>query len=324
MQGLVTVFGGSGFVGTQVVRALAKRGWRVRAAVRRAHLAVHLRPMGDVGQIQIMTANVAMRETVDAAVDGADVVINLVGALYEAGRVRFDRVHAEGAKNVAEAAAAAGASRLVHVSALGADPKSPSKYARSKAEGEAAVRQAFPNATILRPSIIFGEGDGFFDRFASTLGYAPALPLFGGGATRFQPVYVADVAEAIARAVERTDAAGQTYEIGGPKAYTFKELLELIQRETGRKRPLVPLPMSAAGAIGAIGDVMASIGLPPVLTSDQAKLLRRDNVVSGRFPGLQDLGVQPTAVEPILPSYLWRYRRGGQFAQDPIDVRLAG
>lgn len=315
MQGLVTVFGGSGFIGTQVVKRLLKRGWRVRVACRRPQRAYDLQPLGNVGQIQLKRADITSRASVEAAVAGADAVINLVGILYETPWVGFNAIHVEGARHVAEAARAAGARSLVQMSALGADLDGPSKYARSKAEGEVAAREAFPGAVAIRPSIVFGQGDGFFNRFARMGQFAPVLPLFGGGETRYQPVYVGDVAEAICNAVEDPAAAGRTFELAGPRVYSFKELLQMIGRETHRPRVLLPLPHLAASAIGLAGNLQ-SLVMAPVLTSDQALLLRSDNVASEGSEGLMALGVDdPASLESILPTYLWRYRRGGQFAE---------
>jgi NADH dehydrogenase len=313
MQNLVTVFGGSGFIGSQVVRTLAKQGYRVRVAVRQPHLAGVQRLHGDVGQIEIVQANVRNAPSVARAVEGADAVINLVGVLYEHGRQQFQTLHAMGARTVAEAARAAGVARLVQMSALGADANSPSKYARSKAAGEDAAREAFPGAVVIRPSIVFGPEDDFFNRFAAMAVIAPVLPLIGGGATRFQPAYVADVAKAVAKAATDPDCAGKTYELGGPTVYSFKELLELVVAETGRARPLVPLPFAVAGLIGAAGDLVAGL-IPPPLTSDQVELLKADNVVSAGAAGFAELGIVPTAVEGVLPGYLSRYRKGGQYA----------
>lgn len=313
--GLVTVFGGSGFVGAQVVRAFAKRGWRVRVAVRRPSLAFELRPLGDPGQIQPVACDIADKAQVASALRGADACVNLVGILFETGSRKFDAVHVEGSKNIAEACAAAGVTRLTQVSAIGADAKSPSAYARSKARGEAAVRAAVPTAAIVRPSIVFGAGDDFFNRFAAMAQIAPALPLIGGGRTKFQPVYVSDAAEAIARATVRDDTAGRTFEIGGPAVMTFEDVLKLVLRETNRSRMLLPLPFFVARIIGALAQIPAVVGLKPVLTEDQVVLLQSDNVVGASAEGLAALDIQPTGVEAIAPSYLWRYRRGGQFAE---------
>ena len=314
MQVLVTVFFGSGFIGTHVARALLKRGWRVRVACRKPQRAHDLQPLGNVGQMQLMRADVTRPDQVAKAVAGADAVINLVGILHESLGTSFKAIHCEGARIGAQAARAAGVRSLVQMSAIGADLDGPSKYAKSKAEGEVAVREVFPDAVIVRPSIVFGQGDGFFSRFARMAQFAPALPLFGGGENRFQPIYVGDLAQAIANALETPAARGETFELGGPEIYSFKELMQLIGRETHRPRPLIPLPYLAASAVGVLGDLQ-SIVMTPVLTSDQALLLRRDNVVSEGAKGLAALGVEATALESILPTYLWRYRRGGQFAE---------
>jgi uncharacterized protein YbjT (DUF2867 family) len=311
MQGLVTVFGGSGFVGSQVVRALARQGLRIRVAVRQPGRAYTMRMLGDVGQVEVVQANIRNPASVNRALQGAEACINLVGVLSERGRQRFQSVHTQGSKTIAEAAKAHGVTRFVQMSALtnGSD----SKYARTKDEGEAAVRAVYPDAVIIRPSIIFGPADGFFNRFGWLSSMLPALPLFGGGHTRFQPVFVGDVAAAIARAVTAPDAAGKTYELGGPAIYTFKELLELTCKETGHKPVLLPLPFSLARLMGQVLEVSAMVIEPP-LTADQVELLRTDNVVSSGALGLTALGIQPTAAEPILPTYLYRYRKGGQFA----------
>ncbi len=308
---LVTVFGGSGFVGRHVVRALARRDFRVRNAVRRPDLAGHLQPLGRVGQIHSVQANLRYPESIAAAVRGSAIVINLVGVLFERGRQRFETVHAQGAAAVAHAAATAGA-KVIHVSALGADADSPSLYARSKAAGEAAVRDAAPDATIFRPSVVFGPEDDFFNRFATLAWVSPVLPLVGGGTTRFQPVYVGDVAEAIARAVTG-DVPANTYELGGPDVVTLKEVMEYVLEVTGRRRLLVPLPYRLAEMQAFFLQYMPK----PLLTPDQVALLRQDNVVSdaaireGRT--LAGLGIEPTSLRAIVPSYLWRFRRYGQF-----------
>jgi len=316
--GLVTVFGGSGFVGAQAVRALAKAGWRVRVAVRKPGMAFDLRPLGDVGQIQPVRCDITSKEDVAAALKGADAAVNLVGVLHEGGKRTFQSLHVDGARNVAEACVAAGVGRLVQISAIGADADSDSDYARTKAEAEAAVRAVKPDAVILRPSIVFGPGDGFLNRFASMATFAPALPLIGGGQTKFQPVYVADVAAAIARATGDPAAAGRTFELGGPAVWSFEDILKYILRETKRERMLAPLPFFAARAIGSLAQITAVVGIPPVLTRDQVVLLETDNVVAEGAEGLAALGVQPTGLEAIAPGYLWRYRRGGQFAENPV------
>lgn len=312
---LATVFGGSGFVGRYVVRALAKRGWRVRAAVRRPDLAGHLQPYGAVGQIQAVQANLRpeFRWSVERAVEGADAVINLVGILHESGRQTFGSVQATGPRIVAEAARAAGLAQVVQVSAIGADPDSPADYARSKAAGEAAVREVLPDSVILRPSIVFGPEDDFFNRFAGMARVAPALPLIGGGETKFQPVYVCDVAEAVARAAEGRATAGTVYELGGPEVKTFKECLELMLKVIDRRRALVPIPFGLATFQAKILQMLPN----PLLTVDQVEMLKRDNVVSSEAIAegrtLQGLGIEPQALAAILDSYLWRFRVHGQF-----------
>lgn len=313
--GLVTVFGGSGFVGAQVVRALAKQGWRVRVAVRKPASAYELRMAGDVGQIQLTRCDITDKAAVAEAVKGADAVVNLVGILYETGGRKFDALHVEGARNVAEAARAAGVQRLTHISAIGADVNAASDYARTKGEAEIVVRQLFPQAVIVRPSIIFGMEDNFLNRFAAMATRSPFLPLIGGGETRIQPVSVGDVAEAVAVAATRTDAAGETYELGGPAVWTMKELMAYILRETGRDRFLLPLPFPVARMIGAVAQIPAAIGLNPVLTVDQVNMLETDNVVAEGAKGLADLGIEPTGVQAVAKGYLWRYRVGGQYAE---------
>lgn len=317
--GVVTLFGGSGFIGSQAVRALARRGWRIRVAVRNPVLAIEIQPLGDPGQIQFMRCDITNPADVAQAVRGADVVVNLVGVLHDAGGKRgFDAVHTEAAKTIAEAAKAAGVERLVQISAIGADAASPSAYGRTKAQAEAAVRDVYPDAVILRPSLVFGAGDSFLNRFAAMATMAPALPLIGGGETRFQPVYVGDVAEAIARGVTRADAAGRTYELGGPSLYTFREVLELVRRETGRDRMLVSVPFIVAKPLGSLLQLSRFVGLTPPLTRDQVLMLEKDNVVAADALGLSDLGIDhPAGMAAIAPSYLWRYRVGGQFAEAP-------
>lgn len=323
MQGLVTVFGGTGFVGTQVVRALAKRGWRIRVAVRRPGRAYRMRMLGDVGQIQVVQANIRNEASIARALDGAEACINLVGILFESGKQTFDESHVAGPRRVAAACRQAGIQRLIQMSALGADPNSPSLYARTKAAGEAVVREILPSAILIRPSIVFGPEDDFFNRFGSMAARLPVLPLVGGGETRFQPVHVGDVAQAIAAALESPDTPGKTFELAGPAVYSFRELMEVVRRETYRRPVLVPVPWPIANAIGFAGDIQAwakgGLGLipAPVLTRDQVALLRADNLPSGQAPGLADLGVQATALEGVVPSYLVRYRRGGEFAERP-------
>ncbi len=320
MRGLVTVFGGSGFVGTHIVRALARQGWRLRVAVRRPWQAYRLRMLGDVGQIEVAQANVRAAETVERALEGAEAAVYAVGVLFQSGRQRFEALHVEGPQIAAEAAARLGAERFTLISAIGADADSPALYARTKAAGEAAVRAAFPAATILRPSIVFGPEDHFFNRFAGLATLSPALPLIGGGATRMQPVFVGDVAQAVARALIDPAAASRSFELGGPSVRSFRELMQLMLAEIGRPRLLLAVPWTAAEAIGFGGDLLAALRatfpmLPePQLTSDQVRMLRVDNVVAPGAAGLPDLGVTPTPLEAILPTYLYPYRKGGQYA----------
>ena len=317
MQGLVTVFGGSGFLGGQVVRQLAKAGHRVRVAVRNPNLAYKMRMLGDVGQIEVVQANIRNAPSVARAVEGAEAVVNLVGVLWEGGRQKFQTLHVMGSRTIAEQAKAAGVTRLVQISAIGADAESSSKYARTKAEGEAAVRAVFPGAVVIRPSIVFGADDKFFNKFGQMAALFPALPLIGGGETKFQPVYVGDVAAVVAQAVSSPAAEGLTYELGGPTVYSFKQLLEMILVETGRNRVLAPIPWFAAGLIGKIGELSP---LAPPLTSDQVESLKTDNVADKGLPGLAEAGVVPTTVESVVPSYLYRYRKGGQYAEVPAGA----
>ena len=312
---LVTVFGGSGFIGRYVVRALARRDYRIRVGVRRPELAGHLQPLGRVGQIHAVQANVRYPDSVEAAMRGAHVAINLVGILAQSGAQSFDAVQAKGAETIARAAAAAGA-RLVHTSAIGADPDSPSGYARSKAAGEAAVLAAVPSATIVRPSVVFGPEDQFTNRFAALARMSPVLPLIGGGATKLQPVYVVDVANAIADAVDGKTKAGATYEFGGPEVLSMREIMGIILDIIERKRLLLPLPFGLA-AFKALFLQFAPGALK--LTPDQVELLKSDNVVSetAKTAGLtlQGLGIPADSMEAIAPGYLWRFRKTGQFQQ---------
>lgn len=317
---IVTVFGGSGFLGRHVVRALCRQGWRVRVAVRRPHLAGDVKLAGDVGQVQLVQANVRNRPSVRRALENADAVVNLVGILTERGAQSFHGTQALGARNIAELAAEAGISRFVLVSAIGASLESRSRYARTKAEAEAATRAAIPSAVILRPSIMFGPEDGFFTRFAELARMSPVLPLIGA-TTRFQPVYVGDVAQAVACAL-RPEAAGRIYELGGPRIYTMKELLQFITREIDRPRLLLPIPMQVAAPLGYIIGALSRLNpfFGPPLTGDQVQLLKTDNVVSAGAGALADLGVaHPETVEAITPTYLWRHRPHGQFQPPRID-----
>ena len=323
MQNLVTVFGGSGFVGTQAVRHLAKAGWRVRVAIRNPNLAYKMRLLGEVGQIDVVQANIRNVPSLERALDGATASLNLVGLLFETGRQGFQAVHVMGARNIAEVARAMGVRRVVQMSALGADEASPSKYARTKAEAEAEVRAIHPGASIVRPSIVFGQGDGFFNKFAAMAQFSPVLPLIGGGETRFQPVFVGDVGQALARIVADPACAGQTYELGGPATHTFKELLEMMLAQTGQRRLLLPVPFPVASLLGKAAD-FGSFLLPPPVTADQVELLKTDNVVSGQYPGLADLDVTPTSLGAVLPTYLYRYRDGGQYADQDARELEAG
>ena len=310
---LITIFGGSGFLGRHLVRALAKRHYRIRVAVRRPDLAGHLQPLGRVGQIHAVQANIRHTGSVEAAVRDADIVINLVGILFERGRQRFDTVQAFGAEQVALAAANHGA-RMIQVSA---DRRRRAtrrrRYARAKAEGEKAVLAAQPDATIFRPATMFGPEDDFFNKFAAMARLLPALPLIGGGETKFQPVFVGDVAEAIARAVDGNARPGATYELGGPEVLTFRQLMEYVLQVTERRRLLIPLPFPLAKLKATFLQYLPK----PLLTPDQVELLKADNVVSAAAQSdgrtLLGLGIMPTAMEVIVPSYLWRFRKTGQF-----------
>jgi NADH dehydrogenase len=309
---LVTVYGGSGFLGRHVVRALAKRHYRIRVAVRRPELANFLQPLGRVGQIHAVQTNLRHAPSVEAAARDAHVLINLVGILFERSRQRFDAVHTYGAEQVALAANAHGA-RMIHVSAIGADANSASAYARSKASAEQLVLAAQPSTTIMRPSILFGPEDDFFNRFAALARLSPALPLIGGGLTRFQPAFVGDAAAAIADAVDGKARPGTIYELGGPEIRTFKELMQFVLATIQRKRLLVTLPFSIAKLQAMVLQFLPK----PLLTPDQVELLRTDNVVSDAAKSeartLQGLGIEPEPIEAIVPSYLWRFRKTGQF-----------
>jgi uncharacterized protein YbjT (DUF2867 family) len=310
---LVAVFGGSGFLGRSVVRALAKRDYRIRVGVRRPELAGHLQPLGKVGQIHAVQANLRYPASVEAAMRDSHVAINLVGILAESGAQTFDAVVGTGAATVAKAAGAVGA-RMVHVSAIGADAASPSRYARAKAAGESAVLSAAPAATILRPSVVFGPEDQFTNRFAALARMSPALPLIGGGLTRLQPVYVGDVANAVADAVDGKAKAGATYELGGPEILTMREIMEIILATIERRRMLVPLPFGLA----QFQSLLLQFAPGPLkLTPDQVTLLRSDNVVSDAAKAagltLEGLGIAADSLEAIAPQYLWRFRAAGQF-----------
>jgi uncharacterized protein YbjT (DUF2867 family) len=318
---LVTVFGGSGFIGRHVVRALAQQGWRIRVAVRRPDLANYLQPIGKVGQIHSVQANLRYPASIAAAVRDADAVINLVGILAQRGRQRFDAVQTFGARSVAKATQEAGIPMLVHMSAIGADPNSPSLYASSKGHGEAAVRQFMPDAVITRPSVVFGPDDAFFNRFASLAQILPVLPVIGAD-TKLQPVFVGDVAQAIASAVEHRAPQGTIYELGGPEVKTLRQLMQFVCDVTGRRRLLLPVRFGVAHWMACALEIAntVSMGLLPepfLTTRDQVLLLRSDNIVSpeawdsGRT--LRGLGIPPKAIEAIVPAYLVRFRKSGQF-----------
>ncbi|MEQ1780811.1 MAG: complex I NDUFA9 subunit family protein [Hyphomonadaceae bacterium] len=318
---IVTVFGGSGFLGRHVVRALCRQGWRVRVATRRPHLAGDVKLAGDVGQVQLVQANVRNRPSIKRALENADAVINMVGILTESGSQSFQGTQAIGAANIAELAAEAGINQFALVSAIGASDKSRSRYASTKAEAEAATLAAIPTATILRPSILFGPEDGFFTRFAEMARISPVLPLIGGS-SKFQPVYVGDVAQGVANALSKPEAAGKTYELGGPRVYTMKELLQFITREIDRPRVLLPLPMIIAAPMGYIIGALSRLNpfFGPPLTGDQVQMLKSDNIVSPGVGTLADLGVTNLeTVEAITPTYLWRHRPHGQFQPPRVD-----
>jgi uncharacterized protein YbjT (DUF2867 family) len=303
---VATVFGGSGFLGRYVVKRLAASGHVVRVAVRDPEAALFLKPMGVVGQIVPLYADLARPDTIPRAVAAADLAVNVVGILAEHRPGDFRRIHAEGAGAIAAESAKAGVAKLVHVSAIGADPASPSHYASSKAAGEEAVHAAFPAATILRPSIVFGPEDRFFNRFGAVAQFLPFMPVISG-ATRMQPVYVGDVADAVMAALARPEAASRIYELGGPRIFTFRELLQYILRETGRARPLVAIPPGIARLQAMIAEYIP--GKP--FTRDQLLILARDNITAENAPGLADLGITPTPIELVVPHYLKRFRPGG-------------
>ncbi len=326
-KGLVTIFGGSGFIGRYGARALVKAGWRVRVAVRKPHLAGEVRLAGPPGWVDIVQANIRNKASVAAAVEGADAVVNLVGILTEKGRQTFESTQRDGAVTIAEACAKAGITRLVQMSAIGADPASEADYDSTKGEAETGIRDILPGAVILRPSVVFGPEDDFFNRFAAIAAhpistFAPFLPAIGGGKTEVQPVYAGDVAAAIAAAVTRSDVAGKTYELGGPRRYSFKQIYSFIGETIDRKRYALPLPFFIAKPLGlTLGALwryvpplsLGFFGSPPI-TGNQVEMLRRDNLVSEDALTLADLGVtELESVEAIVPSYLWRFRPYGQY-----------
>jgi uncharacterized protein YbjT (DUF2867 family) len=305
------VLGGSGFVGRYIVSRLAQRGALIAVGCRRAEDAKFLRPMGGVGQIATANVGLGDAELLLAFLAGNEVLVNCVGILRESGRQTFELVHHTGPARLARLAREAGIGRLIHISAIGADSRSSSAYARTKAAGERAVSDAFPTATILRPSVVFGPEDQFFNRFAALAMISPALPLIGGGDTRFQPVYVGDVADAAVACLDDPATAGRSYDLGGPKIYALRELIELLLSEIRRKRRFINLPFGPARILARL---MAVLPNPP-LTPDQVELLRSDNIVNPTALGLADLGIAPTAVEAVLPTYLGRFRRGGWYSR---------
>ena len=321
-KGLVTLVGGSGFLGRYAARVLVERGWRVRVACRRVHAAIDVRLAGPPGWVDIVQANIRDRASLERALDGADAVVNLVGILFEHGRQTFAGEQADGAALLAQVAAEKGIDRFVQVSAIGADAGSKSPYGRTKAAAEEAVRDAIPSAVILRPSIVFGPEDQFFNRFANLARFAPFLPSIGGGKTRFQPVYAGDVAEAIAAAVTLPDAAGKTFELGGPRTYSFNDIYDIIMRTTDRKRFKIPVPFFVirpfAYITGAVWRFVPPFswgffGAPPI-TGSQIEMLTRDNIILPGALTIGDLGVDMLeSVEAIVPSYLWRFRPYGEF-----------
>ncbi len=303
-QKLITIFGGAGFIGRHLVKLLAEKGWRIRVISRKPALCGHLQPLGEVGQIVVQSVDLKDDQALKTLLQGSDAVVNLIGILFENASQKFDDVQAALPGRIATAASRAGVGHMVHLSAIGADPEAKSAYARSKGEGERALRQAFENAVILRPSIIIGPEDGFFNRFAAMARLSPALPLIGGGETRFQPVYVADVAAAIVASITQSQARGQTFELGGPKVYSFADLMRYMLKVIGRKRFLVTLPFGLATMQARILEMLPA----PLLTRDQVELLKADNVVAETAKTLQDLSISATPIEAIVPDYLTRYR----------------
>jgi NADH dehydrogenase len=301
---LVTIFGGAGFIGRHLIRSLAAKGYRIRVVSRTPGHCGHLQPLGDVGQIIVQSADLADEQALTALLRGSSAAINLIGILYETSKQRFDDVHGKLPGRIARAAAEAGVGHMVQLSAIGADPQSSSAYARSKADGERAVREAFAPAVILRPSIVIGPEDDFFNRFAAMARLSPALPLIGGGKTRFQPIYVADVSAAIVKALELDSGKGEVFELGGPKIYTFAELMRYMLAVIGRKRWLMNVSFGLAGLKARFLELLPH----PLLTRDQVELLKSDNVVDEAAKTLADLKIVPTPIETIVPTYLARYR----------------
>lgn len=314
-QQIITVFGGTGFIGRHVIAALAKNGATVRVATRVPARAYFLRPCGNVGQVVPFACDVNDDASVAQALDGATDVVNLIGILFEKGKKqKFDRLHADFPSRLAKACAQTNINTLVHVSALDSTSDSPAHYGRSKAAGEAAIKNNFPRHVILQPSVVFGPEDNFFNQFARMAQRAPFLPLIAGGKTKFQPVYVGDIAQAVARILTSGDARpyhGKTYALGGPEVLSFKQLLNLMQEMSGLRARYIPLPAPIAKIIGLLGAVLPT----PPLTVDQVRSLSRDNIVPKDALTLHDLGLTPTALRGVLPTYLYAYRPGGRFAQ---------
>jgi len=312
----ITVFGGSGFVGRSIVQALAREGYLVRVAVRRIGLANGVKAFGDVGQITLMQANLRMRESVVWAVTGSDAVVNAAGISVQRGRQRYHAVHAEGARNIAEASRAAGIERLVHISGIGADNRSSrNAYIKSKVAAEDAIIAGFTSATILRPSVVFGPNDAMFTRLASIAGTAPFVPLIGDGSAKVQPVFSADVGRAVVAVLQRADTARTVFELGGPRVYTYREIAQLVLREIDRKKPIIGIPAPLMKVAGFFAQQIARLGLTPPLTADQVELMGHDNVVRPGANTFASLGIQPAAPEAILPTYLDRFRIGGRYNQ---------
>ena len=305
----ITVFGGSGFLGRYVVRALAKKGWRIKVATRHPNKAFFLRPMGQVGQIGFVKCDVADADQIAQALAGSQAAVNLAGIMFQRGQT-FQDVHVDGPETIAKEAARQGLRAFVHVSAIGANAESDARYAATKGEGEKRVREAFPHTIIMRPSLLFGTEDQFFNRFAEMARFLPALPLIGGGRTKFQPVFVADAAAAIVAALDDPHAQGKTYELGGPTIYSFKQLMEIMLGVIERKRIFVPLPFG----IAFLKSIFLQLMPKPLLTPDQVRMLKHDNVVSPTAHHLKQLGITPTTVEAEIPNYLWRYRAKGEYA----------
>lgn len=323
MSKLVTIYGGSGFIGRYIVQRLAHQGWRIRVAVRRPNEALFVKTYGAVGQVEPVFCNIRDDASVRSVMQGADAVVNCVGILVETGKNSFDAIHNQGAGRIARIAASEGVSTLVHLSAIGASENALSDYARSKAAGEAAVLANFPSAHILRPAVVFGPEDQFFNKFARMCRFSPVLPIVGGE-TRMQPVYVDDVAQAAAMAVER-QALADVYELGGPEVYTLRELIGEMLEITQRRRLVLDLPFWVGSVMGRALDMAQTVSLGlftnTILTADQVKSLRRDTVVSAGMPGFAELGIDPVTVESVLPDYLWVYRRDGQYAAIKASAR---